>query len=103
MADKMSRDARLQRLVAAMKSQSIGYQNALEELEEIAALSGGGWMPIESAPKDGTKIDQWTAGGRRLTNVYWHVGTYGSHWSDCYHRDPPTHWRYLPPPPKDGA
>lgn len=28
------------------------------------------WRPIETAPRDGTKIDVWH-GGERMTDVYW--------------------------------
>lgn len=69
-----------------------------------------GWRPIETAPKDGTKIDLWcVSDGMIGTRVPY------AHWCDrwCFWGDEaadsdflvheygePTHWRPLPPPPK---
>jgi hypothetical protein len=94
---------------------------------EIAALlrrllpspTGEGWRPIESAPKDGTKIDLLYPYPRgRAINCQW-TGALGMgwHWKEPtwkhgellpetewdWHSYPamePTHWRPLPEPPK---
>lgn len=79
--------------------------------EEIAALTAktspdavDGWLPIASAPKDGTVVwlfyptdafeDQQVAG-------WWEVNGHEPRWmdhADAYD-DQPTHWRHLPAPP----
>jgi len=72
---------------------------ALEEL-------GGGWQPIETAPKDGTEIIVWwpEIGHPYITkwtrfingNLYrdgWHCG--------IWEVERPTHWMPLPKPPKE--
>lgn len=69
------------------------------------------WLPIESAPKDGTEIDVWRTepphpGGMRFINVSWRDGS----WKWYYDRDQEfidlhdgdwvvTHWMPSPPPP----
>jgi hypothetical protein len=59
------------------------------------------WQPIETAPKDGTKILAWEFDD--YTIVWWGVsasGWYGwkfsDDWISCY----PTHWQPLPAPPE---
>ena len=109
---------------------STGFQvRSLEALARaaIAALPPAGrveqWQPIETAPKDGRRIDLWvehTSGlgkttGQRFTNAKW----YAERWTDNYGnalewRVGPveveegcspdegrtvTHWRPLPEPP----
>jgi len=72
---------------------------ALEEL-------GGGWQPIETAPKDGTEIIVWwpEIGHPYITkwtrfingNLYrdgWHCG--------IWEVERPTHWMPSPKPPKE--
>lgn len=59
------------------------------------------WLPIATAPKDGTVIDIWT-GYRRETDVHWD----GTHWrigSAVF--SSPTHWMPRPdnPPKEDGV
>ena len=77
------------------------------------------WLPIETAPKDGTVIDVWVDGefpGRR-TDVSWRVPTVSEWWvhgddtietlDPTWHdpfgplgkSEPPTHWQPLPAPP----
>lgn len=70
-----------------------------------------GWRTIESAPKDGTKVDLWFVWwraeldgftGRRMTDAWWHP--IGKHWENGDARPDNvkfTHWRLLPEPPHD--
>ena len=83
-----------------------------------------GWMPIETAPKDGTAIDLWRVGGGRepcavwglpphccgemgrLCDSDWH--DYQQGWvTDWFDEPEPdsefTHWTLLPPPPTTPA
>ena len=64
------------------------------------------WQPIETAPKDGTKILIWGRGGARV--VRWSLGPYNrktrrydEDWADGgMFGFEPTHWQPLPAPPK---
>jgi hypothetical protein len=67
------------------------------------AAAGQGWMPIESAPKDGTWLLMYRAIGVAQSRWQWNVfGTEqewgGDGWS-YPEWDQPTHWMPLPPPP----
>lgn len=70
------------------------------------------WQPIETAPKDGTRIDVWVRGGYRLPDVAWSSSLSG--WGRKERRgrgknsftvnivrtgDDTTHWMPLPAPP----
>ena len=67
-----------------------------------------GWMPIESAPRDGTRVDLWAEGYGRKPDMYWRLverhKTEG--WTDDWYgrgalfgEGQFTHWQPLPPPP----
>jgi len=71
------------------------------------------WRPIETAPRDGTRVDLFgrsaglTAGPWRITDCWFSIGKW---WRDDFeHGDDqsrsqvhrPTHWMPLPTPPKD--
>ena len=66
------------------------------------------WQPMETAPKDGTRILAWCLGaydGPAATAVSWH-STYKVWWQDpneATEYDPddmaPSHWMPLPEPP----
>lgn len=76
------------------------------------------WLPIESAPRDGTDIliagGTYSAydhndlpAGRMVSIAYWDKSM-GGHWHgdeanahDEWHVHKPTHWMPLPPPPTD--
>ena len=32
------------------------------------------WRPLETAPRDGSKLDMWTANGVRYIDVFWYKG-----------------------------
>ena len=68
------------------------------------------WRPIETAPRDGTRIDIWgtnpDGSGCRVANVCWGpvadwMGRERADWQH-YHVDAftPTHWMPLPSPPE---
>lgn len=73
------------------------------------------WLPIETAPKDGTVIDMWTRAGNRCVNVRWvfepregvaHASCIMDGWKHpgdepwgCLTEDQFTHWQPLPTPP----
>jgi hypothetical protein len=72
----------------------------------------GDWMPIETAPRDGTRILTWD--GIRVREVSWWDAWYGDEripgWmiansdEEYGHYVNATHWMPLPsPPPRSGA
>jgi predicted secreted protein len=93
-------------------------------MKEALAGSVSGWRPIESAPKDGTKIDLWVGGEfpGRHTDCYWgkrshECGEAGPYCDSDWHSEKPgwvdgtfnefvctegeaTHWRPLPAAPE---
>jgi len=71
------------------------------------------WLPIKTAPKDGTRVDLWGINhlhyarmGRRVVNVSWGAvrdwaGNERDDWQTGHGEDfEPTHWMPLPPPPE---
>lgn len=70
--------------------------------EERAVAKRPHWRPIETAPKDGTRILAWTKDWLAPLTVSY----YGTRWSYTYEavlRHQPTHWMFLPLPPKTDA
>jgi hypothetical protein len=78
---------------------------------ECGAMSG--WLPIKSAPKDGTVVLLWHEPSRSVNvgfwqDIYtehWHASVIGhpALWSDCDGPQPifeATHWMPLPEPPR---
>lgn len=71
-----------------------------------------GWKPIESAPRDGSRVDLWVSygdgEGDRVPDCWWQDGG----WAFDWHHDrgsiamslgwaeAPTHWMPLPTPPE---
>lgn len=58
-----------------------------------------GWQPMETAPKDGTKILLWDPAGWCCLGHYSCAG--GSFWAG--YRVPATAWQPLPGPPDGGT
>jgi hypothetical protein len=55
-----------------------------------------GWQPIETAPKDGSRILCWVPLSDSVDILWWH----GDHWEDdVLNIAEPTHWMGLPPRP----
>ncbi len=81
----------------------------------IAAAEGGGWRPIETAPKDGTPVDLWMVFHDqrppcRFTDCRWETMTdwRGKEYDGwffgrgvCRTLARPTHWQPRPPPPQE--
>lgn len=80
------------------------YADIQKTLEAVGSPPEGGWRPIESAPRDGTRFAAYQAG-----DVYacsWREeepdeGPYLEGWWDHYNTsfEEPTHWTPLPKPP----
>ena len=85
------------------KNIRIMAKQALDDAPTIKPQYGG-WLPIESAPRDGSKFDVWSVrndGKRevRNTDVYWHKKA--GKFMNCYHPSyTTTHWMPLPDAPK---
>lgn len=65
---------------------------------ELRALAEGrGWQPIETAPRDGTRLLLYSVHRRRIAD-----GEFGNYrvWSWPYVMVEPTHWQPLPPGPE---
>lgn len=67
------------------------------------------WLPIETAPRDGTLIDLWVD-GRRLPDCKWWTSDFEDDWSEWRQQyaeadsffpisGDPTHWMPRPAPP----
>lgn len=78
----------------------------------LAALSGDGWMPIESAPKDGTEYLGYDAKRNKFDVCVFidspYVGHTAAQSDGEYGAGPdefetPTHWQPLPPPPTESG
>lgn len=69
--------------------------------------AAGTWLPIESAPRDGTWVLLGAVGVPDVWSGKWHyVGPRaGSRWESLIGRVPfePTHWQPLPEPPVAGG
>lgn len=70
---------------------------------DAGKVEGDGWLPIESAPKDGTPVLAYQAG--RYFKCWLECDRYegGYFWQDEEDSEPsPTHWRPLPSAPSGG-
>jgi len=74
--------------------------DAILRLLSVPSVLPEGWRPIESAPKDGTRVIA-VQDGLEPEIQYWHVRVGWVNDGDHY-RDP-THWKPLPPPPVSAA
>jgi hypothetical protein len=73
-------------------------KKALATLDRV--IEGDGWLPIESAPRDGTLMLCYLPyNGGFITQTYWHVDGREGVWFDESGEICPTHWRPLPTPP----
>lgn len=106
----------------------LGYFDGVMQFQknlnrDFALSQSDGWQPIETAPKDGTRIQLMCVRSPRFTlipPVLWiKVGKWCAHYKDGYEEGwredavsaphearlklTPTHWRLLPAPPIDGG
>ena len=83
-------------------------QEILDSIASIVAAApsaGSGWMPIETAPKDGSSF--LGVSGHWIITMHWHrIQQCFASCGPSYERIPadeqPTHWQPLPPPPTTG-
>lgn len=60
------------------------------------------WQPIETAPRDGTRILCYLPFGRGFTTqTHWHIDKRGGNWYDEGGELCPTHWMPLPDKPEN--
>lgn len=65
------------------------------------APSVGGWMPIETAPKDGRKFLAWRRHSTLPLIVFYNADYYQYECSEGHLVFSLTHWQPLPQPPKE--
>lgn len=65
----------------------------------MSNADANGWMPIETAPRDGERFLAYSKG--RHFDCWWYDNGYGeAWWMDEADSEPnPTYWRPLPNPP----
>jgi hypothetical protein len=97
--------------LSAYLYESSGPDFMYEAVEQAIVLLEG-WRPIETAPKDGTKVDLWrlsdkwqaVAEGRRITDAWFADGRWRHEDYDYGHERSVsghiTHWMPLPEGPK---
>lgn len=104
-----------QSLLGTEKSKAQTAEFAIRErIEQLSTPSPEGqtWQPIETAPKDGTRLDLWAKSWlpafdrfefRRFADCYWSKGdtmcNVKAAWTGLDREWHPTHWRHLPSPP----
>lgn len=79
------------------------YRARIDALAAISEAKAGGWLPIETAPKDGARFLAWRKHATRpLIARYWKDFDWFED-EDGVHLYHLTHWQPLPTPPKDPA
>ena len=77
------------------------YVPKAERAEALAERDVRTWRPIETAPRDGTRVLVGWADGAPLEIAHWQEGSGAFSLSDAWEFSPqPTHWMPLPEPPK---
>lgn len=101
--------------VPAFRGQRSVLESAISGMKAVetairAMKGGGGWQPIETAPKDGSRFLGWPChfdDGTRAAVTRWYEHPSVSGWItpelDCGDYEfSPTHWMPLPDPPTSG-
>jgi hypothetical protein len=73
----------------------------VHSVEESMKDANGGWQPIETAPKDETRVLIFTP----IEGISTASFAYGDQWDDGINIPPlptPTHWQPLPAAPTEG-
>ncbi len=110
---------KLEHLARHLVSDRAVVQEAAELIRALYAALADGWMPIETAPQDGTEIDVWFGNDPdpyRQTDVFWKTPRLGRKkpcwckrvFDECFGLinqavGDPTHWRPQPAPPTINA
>ena len=77
------------------------YDETISKVRDFRRATG--WQPIETAPKDGTRILAWHWHWSKQEEVIarWSDDQWQNAWSELTIH--PTHWMPLPEPPKGGG
>lgn len=67
--------------------------------QEHGMLERAGWLPIESAPRDGTPVLVFQDCNGEPEYSVGYFNDYHQKWTDGEYTLDPTHWMPLPPPP----
>jgi hypothetical protein len=93
-------------LIIAVSSHSrLVYADARKAVADAIAAAlleaAGEWQPIETAPRDRTRILGTRLGGHDIDVIFWTGGNWFSQSNEIsmWAAFPPTHWRDLPAPP----
>ena len=91
--------------LSGMSLQINAMRKALKAAEQAA------WQPIETAPRDGTKIDIWVDfvdGGERYTEAFFYTKENAFAWDSeddglrvIFNKTPPKYWFPIPEAPKE--
>ncbi|MBC2887237.1 DUF551 domain-containing protein [Ochrobactrum sp. CM-21-5] len=95
---------------------ALSSQPVADHIADAGKMVADGWLPIETAPKDGTEFIGWDgkwpfrcSAGKKY-ELYPHMDggpTYRDVWDGHYYDsltiEHPTHWRPLPSAPSEGA
>ncbi len=87
--------------IADLTDKVAGRSYTLAGVDDVNATIAG-WMPIESAPKDGTPFIAWDSKEESACFCWWiDDGNEGSPNGYGFEPQDVTHWMPLPQPPKD--
>ena len=98
----------LQKIIAEMReaagkrwadSWADNYRRWADQLDALASLVGA-WQPIESAPRDGTRV-LLLGSDKRHADGYWKARAGHGCWVWPYVKAEPRKWMPLPRPPND--